>query len=83
MTYYSIYDAKAEVFLTPVLFHNDQEAARWFKATVQQKDAIFNGNEEDFTLYKVAEFDERHGNIVSSKKELINGRQFRKDENGN
>lgn len=79
MTFYSMFDAKQEMFYTPILMANDATAIRWFTSVINGKDEIFSNFPEDFSLYKIAEFDERHGNIIASKKELITGTQVKKE----
>lgn len=60
---YSIRDVKTG-FMTPVMEANDDSAARNFYHAVQNSDGILFTFAQDFTLYKVAEFDSATGEII-------------------
>ena len=53
---YSIKDAKTG-FMTPVLEQNDAAALRNFSHAVNQPDSLMHDCPNDFTLFKVADFD--------------------------
>lgn len=53
---YSIKDAKTG-FMTPVLEQNDASALRNFSHAVNQTDSLMYDSPNDFTLFKVADFD--------------------------
>lgn len=53
---YSIKDAKTG-FMTPVLEQGDPSALRNFSAAVNQPDSLMHQYPNDFSLYKVANFD--------------------------
>ena len=79
MTFYALYDAKQELYYTPVLMANDQTAIRWFTTVINGNDEVISSFPEDFSLYKIAEFDKKNGNIAPAKKMLINGTQVKKE----
>ncbi len=53
---YSIKDAKTG-FMTPVLEQNDAAALRNFSHAVNQPDSLMHDCPNDFTLFKIADFD--------------------------
>lgn len=57
---YSIKDAKTG-FMTPVLEQNDAAALRNFSHAVNQSDSIMHDCPNDFSLFKVANYDTDHG----------------------
>ena len=57
---YSIKDAKTG-FMTPVLEQNDAAALRNFSAAVNQSDSLMHQYPNDFSLFKVANFDSDDG----------------------
>ena len=61
---YSIYDAKAEQFSPPQVYHNDMLALRSFEGIVNDDKMLIKKYPEDFSLYYV-------GNIGD-----INGRYY-------
>lgn len=57
---YSIKDAKTG-FMTPVLEQGDPAALRNFSAAVNQPDSLMRQYPNDFSLFKVANFDTDEG----------------------
>ena len=57
---YSIKDAKTG-FMTPVLEQNDASALRNFSAAVNQPDSLMHQFPNDFSLFKIANFDSDYG----------------------
>ena len=53
---YSIKDAKTG-FMTPVVEQNDAAALRNFSHAVNQSDSLMHDCPNDFSLFKVADFD--------------------------
>lgn len=81
MKYYSVYDNLGEKFYTPVLFQNENVAKRWFAGVVNnEKEELISKNPQDFSLYKLAEFDERTGNITSEKEKICDAIALKKGE---
>lgn len=60
---YSIRDIKTG-FMTPVMEVNDAAATRNFYHSVQNSEGILFTFAQDFTLYRIAEFDAETGQIV-------------------
>lgn len=60
---YSIRDIKTG-FMTPVMESNDAAATRNFYHSVQNSQGILFTFAQDFTLYRIAEFDAETGQIV-------------------
>lgn len=57
----AIYDSKAEAFLRPQMVRTRGEAIRILSDTVNKEDSLLHKHPGDFTLFEVAEFDERTG----------------------
>ena len=60
-TMYPIYDSAAQAHLSPMFFHNDGIAIRWFSDGINNEDKqnnLFN-HPEHFTLFKVGTFDDK------------------------
>lgn len=64
---YSIYDEKAQAFITPFFLPNDALAMRAFKLSVADPGHQFNRSPFDFTLFKVGEFHITEGQVTSFK----------------
>lgn len=60
---YSIRDVKTG-FMTPVMEANDASAQRNFYHTVQNSEGILFTFAQDFTLYRVADFDAESGQVT-------------------
>lgn len=60
---YSIRDVKTG-FMTPVMESNDAAAVRNFYHSVQNSDGILYTFAQDFTLYRIADFDVETAQIV-------------------
>ena len=67
---YSIKDAKTG-FMTPVLEQNDAAALRNFSHAVNQSDSLMHDCPNDFTLFKVADFDTDSGIIAIPNPTLV------------
>ena len=67
---YSIKDAKTG-FMTPVLEQNDAAALRNFSHAVNQSDSLMHDCPNDFTLFKVANFDTDAGIIAIPNPSLV------------
>lgn len=73
---YSILDRSAELFGRPFFSTGDQSAVRAFRAECKRDDPanMMFMYAQDFTLYKLGEFDEHTGEVVSLPlRELANG----------
>ena len=80
--YYAIKDNMAGIFLTPVLFQNENVALRWFTGVVnskEQNEVIYN-NPQDFELWKLAEYDNTTGAIIPDIEKMATGLSVKKGE---
>lgn len=55
---FSVYDSKAEVYMTPIFFKTKGEALRAFTSTVNDESHHFHKYAEDFTLFEVGSYDD-------------------------
>lgn len=62
---YSIRDAKAEYFNTPFFQKTKGEAIRNFSNAVNDEKTQLNQHPEDFDLWKIGQWDDQKGQIVS------------------
>lgn len=88
---YALLDHKASIFLNPISFTNDGDAIRWFTTVVNNAEEKTNINKypEDFTLYRLADYDDKTGlymprpnepEITAAKpKQLITGVQVQNE----
>lgn len=60
----TIYDAKAEAYLTPLFFQAIGQAVRSFGDAVNQANTEFNRHPEDYTLFLLGEWDEFGGTFT-------------------
>ena len=67
---YSIKDAKTG-FMTPVVEQNDAAALRNFSHAVNQPESIMYDSPNDFSLFKVSDFDTDAGIIAISSPVLV------------
>ena len=67
---YCIKDAKTG-FMTPVVEQNDAAALRNFSHAVNQSESIMNDSPNDFSLFKVADFDTDAGILAISSPTLV------------
>lgn len=58
-------------FLSPSVQLNDAVALREFKLNMDRKDTVFNFEPQDFSLYKLGEFDTDTGKITVIPLEVI------------
>lgn len=62
---YSLFDKKANAYLTPVYFSNAAEANRMLQTVVQTSDNNISRYPEDFVLYQLGEYDNSSGRFTS------------------
>lgn len=60
----SIHDAKAEAWLTPMFFQAAGQAMRSFEDAINNKESEFGKHPEDYSLFLLASFDPRTGEIL-------------------
>lgn len=58
---YSIHDAAAGSFLRPMFMHADGQATRAFMDEVNKKDSLMYAHPDQFTLFRIGEFDDNSG----------------------
>ena len=89
---YALLDHQAQHFLLPLSFTNDGDAIRWFTTLVNDESEnkqLPAKYPEQFTLYRLADYDDQMGlfgpreneksNINQSPKELITGIAVKED----
>lgn len=65
MKVYTIADKKAECYSQPFYALTDQAAVRTFRDAVNTDDSPYNRHPEDYSLFSIADFDDRTG-VISS-----------------
>lgn len=75
---FTVYDSKAEAFITPFFMQNIPTAVRVFGDMVNSHDHAFAKHPEDYTLYHLGSYDDDNGNfnLMESKSSLGVGIQF-------
>lgn len=70
---YAIKDDLRNMFITPVYFRSDVEAARYFKTSINNnKEMSYNAS--DFSFWKLGSYDDETGEYISEISKEINGR---------
>lgn len=80
--YYAIRDNLSELYMTPVLFQNENVALRWFTGVVnskEQNEVIYN-NPQDFELWKLGIFDNFSGELKPMLEKMATGLSVKKRE---
>jgi hypothetical protein len=62
--FYSIYDSKAEFYVSPITLPSRGAAVRHFTGMVNNTSHDFGKTPEDFTLFELGSYDELTGIIV-------------------
>lgn len=75
---YSIYDQKAKAFLPPFMLPREEMAIRTFKDCCNSKDHQFGRHPEDYTMFRLANFDDESGtyNLEPAPITVYNGLQL-------
>jgi hypothetical protein len=60
MIMYSIYDSVAEVFNKPFISHNDKDAMRGFRRSIEE---VGEEGKSDFFLFRVGEWNDSEGKV--------------------
>lgn len=65
-------------YMTPSVDYNDQSAIRNFEHAVLQKDSLFNTHAEDYSLYRIGEYDNNTGRVVPEESPvlILDGKDF-------
>lgn len=80
--YYAIRDNLSEMYMTPVLFQNENVALRWFSGVVnskEQNEVIYN-NPADFELWKLGIYDNSTGDLAPMLEKIATGLSVKKGE---
>jgi len=64
---YSVYDSKAETYSTPIFERNNASMIRSFTKAANTQEHDFNTFAGDYTLFCIAEWDERSGELFPLK----------------
>lgn len=65
---YSVYDVKADAYITPFFLPTDAMAIRAFADCVSDPAHRFGAHPEDYTLYKIGVFDISSGSLLDVDK---------------
>lgn len=71
MKIYTIYDQKAEAYLTPFFLPTNAAAIRSISDLVNDLDHQFGKHSSDYMLYLIGEYDEQTGTILPGKPFLV------------
>jgi hypothetical protein len=55
---YSVYDSKAEAYLSPMYFQSKGQAVRSFTEVANDKTSAIGKYPEDFTLFEIGDFND-------------------------
>lgn len=74
---FSIFDVKADAYITPFLLPNKAMAIRAFADCVNSASHQFGQNPQDYTLFHIGSFDDTSANITADHpRSLGNGVEF-------
>lgn len=68
---YTVFDSKAEAYLQPYYAKNDSVAIRLFRVAANDKEHQFSISAEDYTLFRIGEFDVNNGTITTELPTVI------------
>jgi hypothetical protein len=68
---YSVYDQKAEAFISPFFLPNDQIAIRAFSDCVSDDNHQFGRHPSDYSLYKIGQFNQENGLFEDNEPKII------------
>ena len=82
MKYFAIKDNLADLFMTPVLFQNENMALRWFTGVVNdpKENKIIYDNPADFELWKIGAYDNQKGELTAELDKMATGLSVKKGE---
>jgi hypothetical protein len=64
---FTVFDAKAEIYLPPFYMHSKGEAIRAFQTSANDQNLQIGKYPEDFTLYEIGEYDDSTAEIKTIK----------------
>ncbi len=75
---FSVYDAKAEAYLSPFFMTHEGQAIRTFTDCLQSKEHMFSRHPADYTLFDLGGFDDSNAQFTPkiTPKSLGNGVEF-------
>lgn len=81
MKYFAIKDNLANMFMTPVLFQNENMALRWFSGVVNdpKENKIIFDNPADFELWKIGSYENTEGVIKAELDKMATGLSVKKE----
>lgn len=68
---YSVYDVKAGAYMRPFFTQTEGMATRAFIDEIANADSPLGKHPEDYSLYRVSEFDELEGRFIAQDPVLI------------
>lgn len=78
---YSIFDKKADVYSKPFFVGQDGEASRMFIDLVNDSKTTLHRHPEDYSLYRIGEFNDNSGEIIKClPKHITNATTVKKSE---
>lgn len=73
---FSVYDEKARAYLPPFILPEIGMATRTFGDCINSEDHQFGKHPSDYTLFKIADFDDETGEPTPDKSSIGNGVEF-------
>lgn len=62
---YTIYDSKAEAYMSPWFVDKDGQALREFQDVIRNQESPFSKHPEDYTLFKIGTYDPNTAKLSS------------------
>lgn len=76
---FSVFDNKAEAFITPFFMPRPAMAERVFREMCNAEDHQFGKHPSDYTLFELGEFDDSNGSVTPCvPKPMFNGLEVKK-----
>lgn len=66
---FSVYDQKAEAFITPFFMQNVKVAVRAFSQSVNDSSHMFHMHPDDYQLFLIGEWDDENANFIQEGKQ--------------
>ena len=73
---FSVYDEKAKAYLPPFILPEIGMATRTFGDCINSEEHQFGKHPADYTLFKIADFDDETGEPTTNKSSIGNGVEF-------
>lgn len=80
---YMVFDGKVQGYSMPFASQSDQAAVRTFTDALKQGDSLMSRHPEDFSLVRLADFDDVTGMVTPVQPgplEVFHGRNLKKEE---